>query len=258
MPSKKSAQPKRKTDELIFVTGGNAKLPPNVTTFSLLSGHTCPGAKTCLAKVKLNSEGKAYMEEGADATIRCFSAVQELAFRTTYVARKHNFDLLRACKTPEEVKHLLVTAMSQIRHLDIVRVHVGGDFFNQTYWDGWMLAMQAFPRVRFYAYTKSIPFYHDYVRRHGALPKNFRLTMSEGGKFDHLIPEGAKTAKVVLHPEEAKKAKLAIDHDDSHARSKSNKSFALLIHGQQKAGSSAQEALKRMKKEGITYGYSKQ
>lgn len=267
MPSKtslpKSKKDKLANDLLTFVTGGNAKLPPEVATFSLLSGHTCPGAKTCLAKVNLvtdetTGKTRAALTEGPHATIRCFSAVQELAFRSLFLARQRNFDLLRKAKTAVAMADLLHRSMDQVKHLRHVRVHVGGDFFNQQYFDAWMLAAQRRPAVQFYAYTKSIPFYLDYIKRNGAIPKNFEFTLSEGGKFDHLIPDNARTATIVSHPDEAKAMNLEVDHDDSHARSKrSRKSFALLVHGQQKAGSPAMEAIKRMKREGVKFGYSK-
>ena len=48
-----------------------------------------------------------------------------------------------------------------------------------------------------------------------------------------------------------KKKGLEIDHDDSHAFSKDKKPFALLIHGNQPAGSEARAALNRLRKLGI-------
>ena len=65
-----------------------------------------------------------------------------------------------------------------------------------------------------------------------------------------------KTAYVVNHPDEAEELQLEIDHDDSHAILNDGKSFALLLHGTQKAGTKSADAIKRMNDEKINYKYS--
>ena len=57
-----------------------------------------------------------------------------------------------------------------------------------------------------------------------------------------------------MSEEEATMANLEIDHDDSHAH-EGKESFALLIHGQQKAGSKASLAQKALRQKGWT-GYN--
>ena len=87
------------------------------------------------------------------------------------------------------------------------------------------------------------------------IPYNFKLTASKGGRFDEKIEAlGLKSAEVFLSEEEASMANLEIDHDDSHAWD-SEESFALLIHGQQKAGSKASQAQKALRQKGWT-GYN--
>jgi hypothetical protein len=133
------------------------------------------------------------------------------------------------------------------------RVHVSGDFFSQTYFDAWMQVATMNPDKRFYAYTKSLPYW---VKRRDSVPSNFELTSSLGGREDELIDlNKLKYARVVLSEEEASSMKLEIDHDDSHAYD-GKESFALLIHGTQKAGSKASVALSALRKKGIK-GYSK-
>ena len=41
----------------------------------------------------------------------------------------------------------------------VVRVHDSGDFFSQEYFDAWLEVARGRPRTRFYAYTKSLPFW---------------------------------------------------------------------------------------------------
>lgn len=135
----------------------------------------------------------------------------------------------------------------------IVRIHVSGDFFSQTYFDAWLQVAKNNPSILFYAYTKALPLL---VKRLNDIPNNFRLTASYGGTHDHLISKhNLKFAKVVKSVEEANKLRLKIDHDDSLAYG-SSKSFALLVHGQQPAGSVWAKAWTTLKKLGIG-GYGK-
>jgi len=57
-------------------------------------------------------------------------------------------------------------------------------------------------------------------------------------------------ARVVYSVEEAKELGLKIDYDDSIAAF-GDESFALLIHGQQPAGSEASKAVQKNRKSGI-------
>ena len=130
---------------------------------------------------------------------------------------------------------------------NIVRVHVGGDFFSLAYFDAWLETARRNPTKLFYAYTKSLNFW---VARLDAIPSNFKLNASRGGRNDELIDaHGLKSAEVVFSESEAEAKGLEIDHDDSHAFTQ-EKSFALLLHGQQASGSNASVALKELKKQG--------
>lgn len=238
---------------LKFKVGGNAKLGDRVVSFSLPSGFTCPGAKECLSKANPDT-GK--ITDGAFTRFRCFSATQESAFRNVRNARWHNFDILAKAKTQAKMAELLIDGLDGVitRKVEAVRVHVAGDFFSQVYFDAWMEAAQRYPDVRFYAYTKSLQFW---IPRLGLIPKNFSLIASAGGKQDKLIEKfKLPHAVVVFHPEEAAKLGLEVDHDDRMAMA--GKTFALLVHGTQPAGSSAAAALKRMDSEKIVYSYSRE
>lgn len=131
----------------------------------------------------------------------------------------------------------------------IVRIHVSGDFFNATYFLAWCDVARARPGVRFYAYTKSLPIW----RKHESeVPANLVLTASEGGRFDAQIGD-RKRATVVFSAEQAAALNLEVDHDDRHAY-EGTESFALLLHGTQKAGSAAAKALSALRVQGWT-GY---
>ena len=139
------------------------------------------------------------------------------------------------------------------KKFDIMRVHVGGDFFNQAYFDAWLEVARRMPDKHFYAYTKSLNYW---VARLDVIPSNFVLTASYGGKHDALIVEhGLKYAEVVYSEEQADAMQFEIDHDDYHAAF-GKENFALLIHGTQPKGSMASQALQELKRRGWN-GYSK-
>jgi Gene product 88 len=134
----------------------------------------------------------------------------------------------------------------------LVRVHVSGDFYSETYFRAWMAVAVQRPETVFYAYTKSLKIWVDNL---DLVPANFRLNASKGGRWDHLIAQhGLKYAEVVFSVEQAKGLGLEIDHDDSHAFTQ-DRSFALLLHSTQPAGSIAAKALAALKAQGFT-GYS--
>lgn len=227
---------------------GNAKLGKDIHTFSLPAGHSCPFAHEC----KTSADRKTgVITDGKHQVFRCFSASAEALYTNTRTARWHNYDLLKSLKTVNKMTDLIVESLPP--KANTVRVHVSGDFFSQIYFDAWMAVARLFTTKKFYAYTKSIPYW---LARKDSIPKNFNLTSSKGGRSDELIDlNKLKYAEVVFTEEQAIELKLELDHDDSHAYD-GKKSFGLLIHGSQKKGSEASVALGNLRKKGIK-GYSK-
>ena len=129
------------------------------------------------------------------------------------------------------------------KKFDIMRVHVGGDYFSREYLMAWIEVAKLNPDKVFYSYSKSLHLFKQF-----ALPENLVLTASRGGKHDDLIDlHGWKEALVVYSEEEAAERGLEIDHDDTHAAFGED-NFALLIHGTQPAGSMASQALQAIKR----------
>ena len=214
-----------------------------VYSLDLLSGWSCPYASECLSKVHDMGTHKKLLD-GPDTKFRCFSASQEVLYSNLYNLRKFNFDLLRNKKTTLGKFHLIRESLPY--NTGILRFHVGGDFFNKSYFDAAVKIAEYFSDRLFYAYTKSLPFWLEWSN----LPENLVLTASRGGRFDSLISKHNLRESVVVYSEkEAFDKGLEIDHDDSHAANpaKRNESFALLIHGVQPKGSEASEALKKLK-----------
>jgi hypothetical protein len=219
---------------------GNAKLDAATLTFSLPAGWTCPGASACLARV---DPGTGKLTDGPATVFRCFSASQEALYRNVRDARWRNFDALRAASSRQGMAALLLGSLPA--HAKAVRIHVSGDFFSQAYFDAWCDVATARPATLFYAYTKSVHYWH---KRAGSIPANLRLTASEGGRHDATAKAGRlRTARVVFT--EADAGRLPIDHDDSHARGTGG-NFALLLHGAQPKGSAASRAMAALRATG--------
>jgi len=215
---------------------GNRK----IYSLDILSGWSCPFAKECHSKV-VDVNGKLKVVDGPHTQFRCFSASQEALFQKVYKLRKDNFDQLRRLRTVGSIYKLISASIP--KDIGICRIHVAGDFFKQAYFDGWIEVAKSLPNVLFYAYTKALPWW---VNSYDNVPNNMVLTASYGGKNDYLIDAyGLRSAIVVFSKEEAEKANLEIDNDDSHAADplRRNESFALLLHGTQPKGSEASRAL---------------
>jgi len=255
------------TDALKFGTR-NQKLG-NIITISLPAGHSCPFAKNCHSCAVLKSTRKTSnkeslkhracgfgIQDGPHTIYRCFTAIDEVLRPNVRNARWHNFFLLlAACRQRlPAVVELIESSLPPSRFNIPTRIHVAGDFFSQCYFDAWLTVALRHPTRIFYAYTKALPFW---VKRLNNIPLNFRLTASVGGTHDHLIEQyKLKSATVVSSLDEATKLGLSIDHDDSHAYGEGG-NFALLVHGQQPAGSPMAKAWRKLIGQGMA-GYGKQ
>jgi len=118
------------------------------------------------------------------------------------------------------------------------------------------MVAQSRPKQKFYSYTKSLGMWYNL---RDIIPSNFYLTASHGGTLDYLMEKYpdvfTRVAHVVYTETQAAELGLQIDHDDSHCFG--DKPFALLVHGSQRAGSEASQAISQRKKEGGFVGYSK-
>lgn len=201
-----------------FTKGNRYLFAPWVHTWNLPSGYTCPGARECLAFAERET---GYIKTGPHNTFRCYSAVTE-RFPAVRAKAWANHDLVFG-RTTDEIVAAIVPLMP--RGATHVRIHAGGDFFNQAYFDAWLAIVAQFPNCRYWAFTKST---HYWVQRLCAIPGNLNLTASYGGKHDALIEQyNLKSARVVYSVEEAERLGLQIDTDDRMA-AYGSESFALL------------------------------
>jgi hypothetical protein len=222
---------------------GNAKLTKDTAVFSLPAGHTCPAALLCQSRADRNGGG---ITDGKETKFRCYAASSENLFPNIRISRWRNFEALKACGGMVAMADLIERSMP-VKGIKLCRIHASGDFFSQTYFDAWLLVAQRKPDIIFYAYTKALPYW---LARRYAIPSNFKLVASRGGKYDSLIESNnLRNVSVVYSEGEASSKGLPIDHDDTHAW-KSNDNFALLLHGTQPKGSEASRVLYSLRKQG--------
>ena len=169
-------------------------------------------------------------------------------FTNVFNLRKANHDAVHEYDNEFELADAICAVLPD--DAGVIRIHVSGDFYNPIYFRAWLIVACRNPKVLFYAYTKSLPYW---IENRTLVPQNMLLTASVGGRYDNLIEEhNLRSAIVVFSVEEAERLGLEIDDDDSSASDPSirDRSFALLIHGAQPAGSEASKALQTLKKNG--------
>jgi hypothetical protein len=222
----------KKLEKLALEVYAKQGIYPNVYSMSIPSGRaeTCPYADKCKAYV--GSDGK-LVKDDEYIDYRCYSASMEALYPAQLKSRDYNFDLLKDCNNDVQELTTLINASIPIE-AHIIRIHVGGDFYSQPYFDAWLNVAMLNRNRRFYAYTKSLPFW---VNRLDSIKlgeyQNMELIASRGGTKDKLINEHQlKEAVVVYSEQEAKERNLEIDYTD-YLACYGKESFALLIHGVQ-------------------------
>lgn len=223
---------------------GNAKLKADTLILSLPASHSCPFAKNCRTSADKET-GK--LTNGKDCQYRCYAASTEALFKNVRKSRWNNFESLKRAKTIIGMANLIEQGIINRKNIKLVRYHQSGDFFSQDYFDAWLLIAKNHPELIFYGYTKSIPYL---IKRMNEIPGNFKIVASRGGVHDNLINLfGLRSAIVVYSEKEAKNMNLETDHDDSHCWNY-NKDFAIVIHGNQPAGTDASKAWQKIVKSG--------
>jgi hypothetical protein len=209
-------------------------------SLDLLAGHTCPFAKDCKSTVTETKTGKRKITDGPDCEFRCYAASGEIRLPEVYALHKANTRLLKSRRSIAGIVSLFLASLP--KNAEIIRLHASGDIFSEKYFLALIEIAKAKPNIVFYGYTKAIPFLAKY---RDVIPANLKLVASFGGTHDHLIRDMISVT-VVYSRYEARKRRLAVDQDDSHAY-RCDKNFAILIHGVQPANSKAMRAVQRIK-----------
>lgn len=182
-----------------FVTTGNRKLAKfHGISFDLPPKASCPKAKVCAKICYANKISKLYPEYGKKIN--------------------RNFVLAKGNR-----KEFIDQISQEIAFFNkgYVRIHGSGDFFSQAYLNTWAKIISSFPKVKFYAYTKSL---------HLSFPKlkNLVIIKSYGGKLDHLITD--KDYQALMIPRHGTPPKGYVSGDIDDLWWTKNKKCSLRLH----------------------------
>ena len=133
---------------LLKFTFENAKLK-GIWHYSLPSGHTCPGANSCLIfadRVTGKITDKQTAVDGQK--FRCYAAMDEARRPNVRKPRWANFDVLKG-KTISQIVKMIVESLKEtgLNRGCTLRVHIGGDYFFQVYFNDWIRRERFFLKV---------------------------------------------------------------------------------------------------------------
>jgi len=125
----------------------------------------------------------------------CYAMQGAYLWSAAKALREANLATLRGIMATHSVKAIALAIGSALpAKARIVRIHDSGDFFDQRYLDAWKLVAYAERDTIFYCYTKAF----DLDWRN--LPDNFRVSFSEGSKWDSRldVPSATQGAGILI------------------------------------------------------------
>jgi hypothetical protein len=119
-------------------------VPMAPNSFGLPAGISCPGrTKFCES---------------------CYAEGAEKGMQGVHAKMMHNFELLQEAGDVDGMAELLWVMVGLFEHFAeaklkpeewVFRIHWDGDFFSLDYARAWRMVMEDYPRIRFWAYTRS-------------------------------------------------------------------------------------------------------
>ena len=196
----------------IQLSDGNSKLKKSgIVSFNLIPIVHCPLAGAC----------KAF----------CYATVGQQAFASGVKRRAAAF---KATLSPTFVQDMHTEIARWKKKIRAVRVHDSGDFYSMDYLRNWLEIARLNPDVKFYAYTKSLPFVHKAFEL-GLVPSNFRLIQSVGGLADSRIRTDLPHARIFGTLDELQAAGYADASETDDASAFGSSPFiGLVVHGARK------------------------
>ena len=196
----------------IKLSDGNTKLKKSgIVSFNLIPITHCPLAGSC----------KAF----------CYATVGQQAFASGVKRRAAAF---KATLSPTFVQDMHTEIQRWKKKIKAIRVHDSGDFYSMDYLKAWLQIARLNPAVKFYAYSKSLPFIHRAYDQ-GLVPPNFRLIQSVGGLADSRIRQDLPHARIFSTPDELTEAGYADASETDDVSAFSDTLFVgLVVHGARK------------------------
>jgi hypothetical protein len=215
-------------DMILKLSDGNSKIKTQslqyglkIGVFDMLAGLTCPAALQCKASVLVKNgdiNQRFVLDEHHD--YKCFAVKAESQYLWTFLNRLINSLVVSIASQDELIEDL----NSLVCGYDMIRIHGSGDFFVKKYFMAWLSVAQLNPTMKFYGYTKMLP----YVKY--AKPDNFGLVYSDGGKFDDKVDETTPICAVLFEgqPLDFPLACESLENDFIHILA--GESFSLHMH----------------------------
>lgn len=196
----------------IKLSDGNTKLKKSgIVSFNLIPITHCPLAGSC----------KAF----------CYATVGQQAFASGVKRRAAAF---KATLAPDFVQQMHAEIQRWKKKIKAIRVHDSGDFYSMDYLKAWLEIARLNPDVKFYAYSKSLPFIHKAYDL-GLVPSNFRLIQSVGGLADSRIRQDLPHARIFSTLDELTEAGYADASETDDVSAFSDTLFVgLVVHGARK------------------------
>jgi hypothetical protein len=196
----------------IKLSDGNTKLKKSgIVSFNLIPITHCPLAGSC----------KAF----------CYATVGQQAFASGVKRRAAAF---KATLAPDFVQAMHSEIQRWKKKIKAIRVHDSGDFYSMQYLLNWLEIARLNPAVKFYAYSKSLPFIHKAYDQ-GLVPPNFRLIQSVGGLADSRIRQDLPHARIFSTLDELTDAGYADASETDDVSAFSDTLYVgLVVHGARK------------------------
>jgi hypothetical protein len=151
----------------------------------------------------------------------CYASKGAYIWSNVKPAFERRLDVTKQDNFPE----IMIAEITK-RKIDVVRIHDSGDFYSREYLHKWFKVMESMPRVKFYAYSKSLPLFEGVK-----LPDNFTLIKSEGGKRDDLIDASSdRHARIFKSEHELIAAEYANASENDLIAIGSNPKIGLIAH----------------------------
>jgi len=186
--------------------------------------NTCPSKGLCARGCYANQGF--YVMKGAKKRLEDSLAAIK---KTFYFIKETN----KALKLIEKELAFFIKNLSSQKEVAI-RIHDSGDFYSEEYILAWFTIIALNLRIQFYAYTKRVEIFKP-LAKHFAIPENFKIIYSYGGKFDALInPDVDRHACVFEKGTDIEAQGYADASDDNSVAflSKNNR-IGLRYHGNQ-------------------------
>jgi hypothetical protein len=115
-----------------MLVNGNHKVDKSVLCWSITPVESCPNCSDCKDT--------------------CYALAPYTRWPNVRNAWDRNFNISKGGDFVDKISDQL----ERSKNVSVVRIHVSGDFYSQEYINKWFRIISAFPKIKFYTYTKTM------------------------------------------------------------------------------------------------------